>query len=257
MHLVLFDIDGTLTQTNEVDGRCFVRALGEALRAAQIDTDWAKYPDVTDSGIAAAVFEAHCGLPPSHEQLDAIRQRFVALLQEEFIRDAALCCPVPGAAAILAELTERAGFAVGLATGGWRESAELKLQHAGLGIWTFPLASASDACQREAIMALAVERAAARWGVAGFASVVYVGDAVWDVKAARKLGYRFVGIGSGASAERLRREGAQQVLADYLDRGMFLGATAPGAGPNERLQPTGPAVGGFNRDDDGSGRPGG
>jgi phosphoglycolate phosphatase-like HAD superfamily hydrolase len=57
--------------------------------------------------------------------------------------------------------------------------------------------------------------------------VVYVGDAVWDVKAARNLGYRFVGIGSGANAERLRREGARRVLADYLDRGTFFAATAP------------------------------
>jgi len=54
MNLVLFDVDGTLTLTNEVDNRCYLCALGEALGGAGFDTDWTKYPHVTDSGIAPA-----------------------------------------------------------------------------------------------------------------------------------------------------------------------------------------------------------
>jgi phosphoglycolate phosphatase-like HAD superfamily hydrolase len=226
MHLVLFDIDGTLTLTSEVDDRCFLCALGEALGTTDIDADWTKYPHVTDSGIASALLEAHGGTPPSSQQLDAVRQRFVVLLQAEFGLDPTLCRAVPGSAAILGELARRAEFAIGLATGGWRESAELKLRHAGLDEWKIPLASASDARSREAIMTLVLERVARRRGVAGFESVVYVGDAVWDVRAARNLGYHFVGINSGDRAVRLRREGAQWVVADYCDQGAFLDAIA-------------------------------
>lgn len=226
MHLVLFDIDGTLTLTEEVDNRCYLCALGEALGTTDIDSDWAKYLHVTDSGIAAALWEARHGAPPSGRQLDAVRERFVALLEREFAHDSAVCRAVPGAAAILAALVDRAGFAVGLATGGWLESARLKLRHAGLGEREFPLASASDARAREAIMALAAERVAAHRGVPGFTSIVYVGDGVWDVKAARRLGWHFVGVGSGESAARLRREGAQWVIADYRDQGRFFDAIA-------------------------------
>jgi phosphoglycolate phosphatase-like HAD superfamily hydrolase len=226
MNLVLFDIDGTLTLTNEVDNRCYIRALSEALGTTGIDTDWSKYRDVTDSGIASALWEVRYGAPPSCRQLDSVRERFVALLEQSFAHDPAACRAVPGAAAILAELTERGVFAVGLATGGWLESARLKLRHAALDEGKFPLASASDACSREAIMALAAERVAARWGVQGFRSIVYVGDAVWDVKAARRLGWRFVGIGTGESAERLRREGARWVIGDYGDQGVFFDAIA-------------------------------
>jgi phosphoglycolate phosphatase-like HAD superfamily hydrolase len=46
----------------------------------------------------------------------------------------------------------------------------------------------------------------------GITSVVYVGDGVWDARAARRLGYAFVGIGDGA--ERLREEGASMVVGD-------------------------------------------
>jgi phosphoglycolate phosphatase-like HAD superfamily hydrolase len=219
--------ESAVTLTNEVDNRCYVCALGEALGSAQIDTDWTKYRDVTDSGIASALLAARHGAPPSSEQLSAVRERFVALLEQAFAQDPDACRAVPGAAGMLAELAGRAGFAVGLATGGWLESARLKLRRAGLGERDYPMASASDACAREAIMALAAERVAAQWGVASFRSIVYVGDAVWDVHAARHLGWHFVGIGSGERAERLRREGTRCVIADYCDQGMFFDAITP------------------------------
>jgi phosphoglycolate phosphatase-like HAD superfamily hydrolase len=226
MHLVLFDIDGTLTRTEAVDNRCYLCALGEALRTTEINSDWASYAEVTDSGIAAVLWETCYGAPPSSQQLDAVCQRFVALLEQAFAQDADACRAVPGAAAILTELARRVGFAVGLATGGWLQSAQLKLHHAGLSERNYPLASASDSCSREAIMTLAAERVATHWRVPGFQSIVYVGDGVWDVKAARRLGWHFVGIGSGESAERLRREGALRVFADYNDQGGFFDAIA-------------------------------
>src|SRR5262249_46659777 len=156
--------------------------------------------------------------------MNAVCVRFVALLEQAFAHDPGACRAVPGAAAILTELAKRGGFAIGLATGGWLQSARLKLHHAGLGARKFPLASASDSCSREAIMTLAAERVAAHWRVPRFQSIVYVGDGVWDIKASRRLGWHFVGIGRGESAERLRREGAQRVFADYNDQVGFFDA---------------------------------
>src|SRR5262249_38322476 len=157
--------------TNEIDNHCYFCALAEALGSTDIDTDWAKYKDVTDSGIASALWETRHGAPPSTEQLEGMRDRFVALLEQALADDPAACWAVPGAGPILAELGQRRGFAVGLATGGWLEPARLKLRHAGLNEWMFPLASASDARSREAIMALAAERVAAYWGAPGFESI--------------------------------------------------------------------------------------
>jgi beta-phosphoglucomutase-like phosphatase (HAD superfamily) len=43
MHLVMFDIDGTLTKTMKVDEECFVRSFKDVFGFADVDTDWSHY----------------------------------------------------------------------------------------------------------------------------------------------------------------------------------------------------------------------
>ena len=61
MNLALFDIDGTLTQTNEVDGRCFEQALADTFEITGINSDWASYSHTTDSAILADLIRARFG----------------------------------------------------------------------------------------------------------------------------------------------------------------------------------------------------
>ena len=65
MKLVMFDIDGTLTHTNEADDRCFVRALADVFQFQEVDADWSKYPCCSDSGILQTLFESRTGRGPS------------------------------------------------------------------------------------------------------------------------------------------------------------------------------------------------
>ena len=58
-------------------------------------------------------------------------------------------------------------------------------------------------------------RALSYYHVAAFRSISYVGDGVWDVRAAQSLGYKFVGIGSHRVAEGLHVEGADIVIPDF------------------------------------------
>jgi phosphoglycolate phosphatase-like HAD superfamily hydrolase len=66
-------------------------------------------------------------------------------------------------------------------------------------------------------MDLCRERAAALANFAEFSNVTYVGDGIWDVYAARDLGWQFIGVGTGPRAERLRSEGASHVVSDFRD----------------------------------------
>ena len=91
---------------------------------------------------------------------------------------------------MLQSLNESDAHAVAIATGGWFESAVLKLDSAGLHRPGIPVATADDSWDRTEIMRIAL----ARLGT-GFESVTYYGDGPWDRAACEALGWRFVAVG--------------------------------------------------------------
>jgi phosphoglycolate phosphatase-like HAD superfamily hydrolase len=122
---------------------------------------------------------------------------------------------------LLAGLADSAEYRVSLATGGWRDSARIKMASAGMCFGDHPAASADDALDRESIMKISLQRAVERHETS-FASTIYVGDEIWDARACRSLGIPFIGIGSSGRAVRLASEGAIRVFGDYSDTDLFL-----------------------------------
>src|SRR6266496_682627 len=80
MKLVMFDIDGTLTQTYQADKACFVQALREVFGFTGINTDWASYPHCSDSGILEALFQLRLGRSPLPTEISTFQTHFVSLL---------------------------------------------------------------------------------------------------------------------------------------------------------------------------------
>jgi beta-phosphoglucomutase-like phosphatase (HAD superfamily) len=150
MHLVMFDIDGTLTDTVKVDEECFVRSLAEVCGFAYVETDWSRYENATDSSILHEIHQARVGRPPSPVEVFHFRQHFVALLEQASAESA--FAPIQGAPRLLLSLAGRAECRVSPATGGWRDSARLKMAMAGMCFDDYPAASADDAFDRESIM---------------------------------------------------------------------------------------------------------
>jgi phosphoglycolate phosphatase-like HAD superfamily hydrolase len=219
MHLVMFDIDGTLIQTMKIDEECFVRSFKDFFGFADIDTDWSHYPRTTDSGIFHDVFMSRIGQPPTAQDVSRFRQHFIQLLATASSQSP--FSPVTGADRLLFQLAHGGSHRVSLATGGWRDSARLKMASAGMCFDDHPAASADDALDRESIMRLSKRRAAERYGES-FTCTVYVGDGVWDARACRSVGVPFIGIGTGSRATRLSAEGATCVFPDFSDPDIFL-----------------------------------
>ncbi len=223
MNLVMFDIDGTLTATTDIDEQCFVRAVEDVLGIDDIDTNLANYTHVTDESIAAEIIHRHTGREATDSELEGIRTYFVGLIARHTEDQPELFRPIAGAREMLGVLSEKTGCGVSLATGGWRGSAILKLRFAGLDVGTTPMATSDDARSREAIMQLSEARAQKIYGVSGFESVVYVGDGIWDVRSTHALGYRFIGVAAGERATQLSSEGAAHIVADFAEENGFLG----------------------------------
>jgi phosphoglycolate phosphatase-like HAD superfamily hydrolase len=222
MNLAIFDIDGTLTNTNDVDEYCFIKALAETHSIDDIVTDWAAYPHTTDSGITQHIFEEKFGRSPQETEVRNFKNCFVSMLREYYQTDSSSFAEIHGAAVALKMLQQDSDWAVAIATGCWRESASMKLKAANIDPEDIPAAYAEDGLSREDILRAAVSRALMQKGVSCFERIVSLGDGRWDVRTAGRLDFAFVGIGGGERATRLRQAGAKHVIEDFCDYDQLL-----------------------------------
>lgn len=220
--LVLFDVDGTLLDNRSGDDLCYERAFRREFGIRRIDTDWSRYAHCTDSCITGELLRAHLGREATADEFRRAREAYVEELVAAHAKGEGAHVPTRGAAAAIRSV-KRAGWKAALATGGWRVSALLKLKHSRLPVLRLPGAFADDDLTREGIARIAIERAEAKSGRAA-KRVVFVGDALWDLKACTALGIPFVGIGRADRGIRLRAAGASVVLPDFLDRRAFRAA---------------------------------
>lgn len=216
MKLAILDIDGTLTKTNDIDTECFLSALDDCFALSDIQTDWSLYKHATDAAILQEIFRNHFNRIPTVAEVEHLQNSFLAYLQRAYEHGDARFSAVEGAGDFLERMGRNTEWAYAIATGGWALTARFKLQVANLSV-ECPMITSDEAVSREAILEKAVEASLSFYGVEGFSRSVSIGDGVWDVKAARSLSLPFVGIGSGAGAERLAKLGASHVLPDYSD----------------------------------------
>ncbi len=234
MQLAIFDIDGTLANTNPVDSRCYVRAVREEIGVDLKDTKWSDFTFVTDSGISVQIFERYLGRAPATAELLKLQQRFRDLLAQAADERPESFSEVPGASEALQRLRSDPDWAVAIATGSWRACALVKLAAAGLSTDGLPAAFADDGLAREDILTTAQARALQAHSMACFSRVVSIGDAPWDVQTARRLGLPFIGVRAHEEAVALEEWGASHVLHDYTDFDLLLRCLAEARVPVDR-----------------------
>ena len=215
MDLIILDIDGTLTDTEHVDEHSIVGALEDVLGVSDLSTDWSTYRTSTDGGIVAEVVERVRGTV-RQDLVDDVTRRFYLMLEDHYTASPDLFAPMPGARDVLATLRDM-GYCVAIATGCWRESALFKLRVACIEHVGVPLATADDSHDRHAILQRAIDLAKQWNDIQDFRNIWYVGDGVWDARAAAALGLGFIGIAAGQKADRLRAEGATIIVDTPAD----------------------------------------
>ena len=191
MHLVMFDIDGTLVDSTGFDAELFSSAVREVV-GIEVDENWSSYTHVTDSGILGEILERSVAENERAVAYEQVKRRFVTLMEDFVPAMPSGLSPIPGAVELVHLLKTAPQVAVAIATGGWRETAELKLRAVGIEFDGLPFATSSDLTSRAEIMRLAERRAGA---LGPFSRKTYFGDAPWDLEATRALGYDFVAVG--------------------------------------------------------------
>jgi FMN phosphatase YigB (HAD superfamily) len=189
VHAIIFDIDGTLLHSAAVDDALFREAVKAVFGRVRLRPSLHDYDFVTDTGVLSQIMTDN-NIPAKRDYEHEIKAHFVDLLRAH-VESNGPFIEIPGASDLLSSLRESASHAVAIATGGWRESAELKLESAGFDYSDFPLATSNDHHERTGIMEIALRQLGTN-----FESVTYYGDGPWDREACAALGWRFVPVGS-------------------------------------------------------------
>lgn len=235
MKLVMFDMDGTLTDSFSLDENCYVRAIERALGLKDVVTEWETYTHASSSFCLEEIVRRARGTAPTAVESRAVQAALVALM-DEIARTRGRCTrEIPGAAACLRRLREL-GYGIAIASGDWEATARHKLAAAKIALDDLPFAFCDVAHARTEIMRTALARAQRHYGCDEFERIVYVGDGAWDVRACRELGWPLVGIGENAQATRLLRLGATQVIAHYDPIDGFLRALEEAVPPAVRAE---------------------
>ncbi|MDI1334631.1 MAG: HAD family hydrolase [Lacunisphaera sp.] len=223
MKLVMFDMDGTLTDDFAIAENCYVLAIEQALHLPGVKTEWETYTHTTASFCLEEIVRRARGSPPTAAESRAVQARMVALMGEITQRTGRRTQEIPGAAACVREL-QRRGYAVAIASGDWEATAHHKFRTAGIPFEGLPAAFCDVAHPRTDIMQASLARAAAQHGRKSFDRITYIGDAAWDVRACRELGWPLVGVGTEGPAARLPELGVTHIVPHYLDFAPFLAA---------------------------------
>lgn len=202
----LFDLDGTLVDSVYQH----VLAWKEALDAEKIELSvWRIHRKIGMSGgLFTNMLLRETGLEVSPERLARLRQHHA----ESYRRHAAQVRPLPGARELLATLTAHA-IPWAIATSGRMDTAAPNLAVLGVDPAQVPVVTRDlvKYAKPDPDLFLA---AAERLG-APIEQAVVVGDAIWDMLAARRCRALGVGLLSGGyGREELERAGAARVYDD-------------------------------------------
>lgn len=205
MRSLIFDLDGTLIDTVYAHVFAWQRALAEA----QLPVDgWRIHRRIGMSGgLFTRALARELGRPLSDEEINAIQDRHGELYRELLPERR----PLPGAVDLLRHLAEM-DVPYGIATSGRRPEIDASLDALGIGpeVVVVDRGEVMRAKPEPDLFLACQERMGAE-----IRDVTVVGDAVWDLLAARRAGMLSVGLLTGGyGEEELAQAGAFRVYRD-------------------------------------------
>lgn len=187
-NLIVFDIDGTLTDTVEIHQNAFRTSL-QHIGVKNFNDSFGTYKHHTDSFIAKEIFELSVNKPFEQLILDTFEEHLYTQINQNKIRE------INGAKQLIKYIETNTDFGICYATGSLLKPAKLKLEKTGILFDPTQLVASNKINEREAIIKKAINNSLSFYNVEKFDRIISFGDGIWDLKAAENLSIEFVGIG--------------------------------------------------------------
>ncbi|MEM6718503.1 MAG: HAD family hydrolase [Bacteroidota bacterium] len=207
-NLLVFDIDGTLLNSENIHQTGFVNAL-HSIGVEHVNDDWESYEHLTDSFIAKKNYESDVNRGFSEYMLQRLEAAFLKEIQECQVTE------IVGAKNFLQHIIFETNYAVCFATGSLLLPAEFKLNRAGIEYNSSLLEASNQYFTREEIVKSAIAKAKNHFRATNFQRIISLGDGIWDVKTARNLGIEFIGIGT-ENQDKLKAAGVKHHFSDFV-----------------------------------------
>jgi phosphoglycolate phosphatase-like HAD superfamily hydrolase len=216
--LILFDLDGTLTRTQNGHlpfNEAILKTFGVGGDIRSVIPDGNTDPQIVREIFAKANVEKEIEDGQWEQFAKNLRRSYSTALREGTTTVRAL----PGAPELLALLSEKAEFSQGVVTGNFEMTATIKLEAAGLNSYLCRGAYASDSAHRPDLPGIAKKRWE-EWAKKSLPAeqCVIVGDTPKDHDAARQNHMKCVLVGTGRyPREELQYWKPDACLADLTD----------------------------------------
>jgi phosphoglycolate phosphatase-like HAD superfamily hydrolase len=198
MHIVLFDIDGTLVSSGGAGKAALEMALAEEFGITHL-IEKLQLSGRTDRAIIADLFRMHA-LADTPENLERLVTGYLRHLPECLASHGGRV--LPGIVALLDRLSRREDVAVGLLTGNVRAGAKVKLGHFDLYDY-FAFGGFGDRhLDRDEVAREALAEVERRFNGRHAPERIWViGDTPLDIRCARSIGAKAVAVATGWHSE--------------------------------------------------------
>ena len=220
--LILFDIDGTILLTHGA-GVHAMQDAGRELFGPEFVFDGIETSGRLDPLIWRDLAERN-GIDDPGSHHNAFRQAYRKYLSRR-LTDNPQTQLLPGVRPLVDSLSEQEHITVGLLTGNYPETGQIKLSAAGLPQNLFEVAAwGCDGPTRRDLPPVAMQRYAEVRGTRVAAeSVLIIGDTPHDVDCAKFHGCRVIGVGTGRfTTAQLLESGADHALETLEQTGEVL-----------------------------------
>ena len=211
---ILFDIDGTLIESEGASDRAWHRAFME-LHDADVEISKVTGKGVPDPAVGRQAFEAVIGREPTDAEMEALMAKRLEYLPEE-VEGSKGYKVMPNVEPLLEGLIDQ-GVLLGLVTGNVEGAAHIKLARANLNRFFSFGGYGSDSDDRGELTKVSLQRASDTASKQlDPAACFSIGDTPRDVDAGHFAGIKVTGVATGKySVEELKGAGSDSAIESF------------------------------------------